>query len=164
MLFFLLDDLLFFNVDELKIMSWTAKKTFPEWILVFAKLYFLPVGRIGRIDFLISFTTAFFILLLGIIFPLSEIEFKILGTKFIDYSVPPGKEYISQIINISAIICIWILLANTIKRLRDLGTKLWYTILVLVPALNLLVLLGLMLSEGSPGMNQYGPPKKPLSL
>ncbi len=145
-------------------MGWVTKKTFPEWILVVAKLFFLPIGRIGRIDFLISFTTIIFVAFIGIFLPASVIEFKTVGTKFVSYNIPAGKEYISQIINISAIFCIWILLANTVKRLRDLDTKLWYTVFVLVPALNLLVLLALMLSEGSPGMNQYGPPKKALSL
>lgn len=145
-------------------MRWITKRPLTEWILAFTKLLFLPIGRIGRLDFLISFICLLLIVLVGIYWPSTAVEFKKLGVKIVGITAPPGKEYISQIINISAILCIWILLVNTIKRLRDLDTKLWYAVFVLIAPINLLVLLGLLLSEGSPGTNQYGPPKKTLSL
>lgn len=145
-------------------MGWIQKKPFSEWVLVFAKLYFIPIGRIGRIDYLIAFTTVFFLGYFGVLMP--GLEFKIIktGTNNFTYSLPPGKEYISQLVSINTIICAWILLCSSAKRLKDLDSKIWYVIFVIIPAVNLVVLLGLLLSEGSPRSNRYGPPKKPLSL
>ncbi len=144
-------------------MALITKKPFAEWILVFAKLYFLPIGRIGRIDFLIVFTTLFLIAFFGVYLPGAQFELKKTGT-LISVTLPPGKEYISQLVNINTILCIWLLMVSSVKRLKDLDSKIWYAIFVIVPFVNLFVLLGLMLSEGTKGMNKYGPPKKPLSL
>lgn len=145
-------------------MSWITKKPFAEWVLVFAKLYFIPIGRIGRIDFLIAFITVFLIAFLGVLKPGMQFELIKTGTEITGFSLPPGKEYVSQLVMINSIICAWILLVGAIKRLRDLDSKIWYAIFVIVPLINLVVLLGLMLSEGSKSKNQYGLPKKPLSL
>lgn len=145
-------------------MAWITKKPFTEWILVFAKLYFLPIDRIGRIDFLIAFTTVFLIAFLGVYQPGMQFELIKTGTEFTSFKLPPGKEYISQLVMINTIVCVWILLVAAVKRLKDLDSKIWYAIFVIVPFINLFVLLGLMLSEGSKGRNQYGAAKKPLSL
>ncbi len=124
-------------------MALLTKKPFTEWLLILAKLYFLPIGRIGRIEFSIAFSTVF-----------------ILGFIAVIFLNNPNNQFIM----INLIICMWILVVNAIKRLKDLNSKLWYAIFVIIPVLNLFVLLGLMLSEGTPGINPYGPRKKPLSL
>ncbi len=145
-------------------MAWIQKKPFSEWILIFAKLYFLPIGRIGRIDYLIAFITVFIIGYFGVLMPGLQFGIAKVGANNFTYTLPPGKEYISQLVSINSIICAWILLCSSAKRLKDLDSKVWYVIFVIIPAVNLFVLLGLLLSEGSPRMNKYGPVKKPLSL
>lgn len=145
-------------------MAWIEKKTFSEWILVFAKLYFLPIGRIGRFEYLIAFATVVVIGFFGVLMPGMEFGITKVGINDFTYTLPPGKEYISQLVSINTIICGWILLCSSAKRLKDLDSKIWYVIFVIIPLLNIFVLLGLLLSEGSPGMNRYGPLKKPLSL
>lgn len=145
-------------------MAWIQKKPFSEWILVFAKLYFLPIGRIGRLEFLIAFATVFIIGFFGVLMPGMEFGIAKTGANNFAYTLPPGKEYISQLVSINTIICAWILLCASAKRLKDLDSQIWYVIFVIIPLVNIFVLLGLLLSEGSPGMNRYGPAKKPLSL
>jgi uncharacterized membrane protein YhaH (DUF805 family) len=151
-------------MDELTIMAWITKKPLTEWILVFAKLYFVPIGRIGRIEFCIAFITVFFWVLIGVYLPGTQMTLQKTATAITGYSFPEGKEYLMEIIQINCIFSIWILISTSIKRLRDLDSKPWFAIFALVPFINLFVLLGLMLSEGTVGMNQYGPQKKPLSL
>lgn len=145
-------------------MAWIQKKPFSEWILVFARLYFLPIGRIGRFEYFIAFATVFAIGFFGVLLPGKAFGIAKIGVNNFTYTLPPGKEYISQLVSINTIICVWILLCSSAKRLKDLDSKIWYVIFVIVPLVNIFVLLGLLLSEGSPGMNRYGPVKKPLSL
>ena len=108
----------------------------------------------------------------GVIVPGSEINVNIIGIDILkmtkptiaEFNLPPGKEYLNQLVGINTILCFWILLTNAVKRLRDLDSKIWYFILIAIPVVNLFIILTLILSEGTLGINQYGPQKKPLSL
>jgi uncharacterized membrane protein YhaH (DUF805 family) len=60
--------------------------------------------------------------------------------------------------------CLWLVLALLIiisfavnsQRFRDMGWSGWWTITLLIPGLNLIILLILLLKPGTPGSNKYG--------
>lgn len=49
----------------------------------------------------------------------------------------------------------------TARRLHDIGRSGWWTLLMLLPMLNLLVFLVLAVFPGDTGPNKYGPRKAP---
>ena len=51
-------------------------------------------------------------------------------------------------------------LAVTVRRLHDTGKSGWWLLIVLVPLIGAVVLLVFMVTDGTPGANEYGPDPK----
>ena len=51
-------------------------------------------------------------------------------------------------------------LACTVRRLHDTGKSGWWVLIALVPIVGAIALLVMMVLEGTPGNNQYGPDPK----
>jgi uncharacterized membrane protein YhaH (DUF805 family) len=67
-----------------------------------------------------------------------------------------GNQTESNLFNVFILGGIFYFISQTIKRLHDLNMKGWWTILMVVPILNILFGLFVSFKKGTSGYNQYG--------
>jgi uncharacterized membrane protein YhaH (DUF805 family) len=59
-------------------------------------------------------------------------------------------------VSLFSLFLLWSFLFVNSQRFRDMGWSGWWTITLLIPGLNLIILLILLLKPGTPGSNKYG--------
>lgn len=98
-------------------------------------------GRMNRLTFLVSMIQLFVITLIIAV---------IVGIFLDESSVVPVAYLITALMSIFNI-------AIIVRRFHDLGLSGWYSLLLLVPIVNLVTLLALYLVSGQSKVNKYGP-------
>lgn len=112
-------------------------------------------GRFGRINYLAySFLASLVILLVAVI--IGGILALALGVESVEGSVP-----MMALAAVVYVVFIYIGFVFMIKRLHDMNYSGWYSLLALIPIVNIIVILGLFLKAGDPEENNYGLPPYP---
>lgn len=106
--------------------------------------FFSAAGRIGRVRFLAYFGGLYFVL------TLTMRLFAVVSLDVLNYLVLAGF-----------MVGYFILV---IRRLHDKGATGWWSLLALIPIVNLVFLIYLCLAEGDAGANDYGFPAPPSTL
>lgn len=112
--------------------------------------FFSFTGRIKRSEYLVS------IVVLNISFILVCLFINMLVGEALKTSAGVDA-VVAGFINLLFLLCyLWIFLAQSAKRLHDIGLSGWFSILALIPLVTLI----LFIIDGQPRENKYGPDPK----
>ncbi|MEN9847655.1 MAG: hypothetical protein RL368_395 [Pseudomonadota bacterium] len=124
--------------------------------------FFSSKGRIGRLRYISYVST---LILLGIIIAFALMAFFGLGSK--PYaSLGHNSDLVVLLLPLFFVLFFVLpsFLFLNIQRLHDINRSGWFSILLLVPLLNVIMILGLMGQAGNTERNQFGAPPPPNTL
>lgn len=124
-------------------------------------------GRIGRIQFILyPFAFAFLVMLISFIFIISMVglgAFLSLESQSLGITAMLGGYFI--VLLLAGLATFVFLMIHTIRRLNDINRSGWFSLLMFLPMINVLLILALWLIPGTNGENDYGlPPEPPSAL
>lgn len=110
--------------------------------------WYLPIGRIGRATWLVRFG-----IVLAMVFgPILVTQIAFGGRAPEDVRGTVGCAMLPVILG-----CVAFRIIQDVKRLHDMGRSGLWALCAVVPGVNLLYMLVLVLAEGQPFANEYGP-------
>jgi uncharacterized membrane protein YhaH (DUF805 family) len=107
-----------------------------------------PSGRFGRLSYL-AWTTVMNILTMIVMIVVAG------GMAGMQEQAMTG----GALIMVLQLVALVFLILFTIRRFHDINASGWWSILVVVPIVNLITILVLILKAGAIGANDYGPPR-----
>ena len=120
-------------------------------------------GRFGRLSFIAWSAFLYFIFLFGSIALGLSIDIVNISTRSMDPNWLISLQGLASIgVLVMVLVYVYFALVVTIRRLHDMNRSGWWTLLFLLPLVNIFVWLYIVFGSGDRGSNQYGPARMTL--